>query len=91
MQVDVTIFTAEAHEAIVECLRIAARRGRKLREQAARQTGSPQDGLVDNSVQPTSLDEQPIDAESMEPSSTIPSSDNWTTELVTAETKGIGV
>jgi len=76
MQLDVTNLMPEAHEAIVECLRIAARRGRMLREarereQAARQTGSPQDGLVDNSIQPTSIDEQPSHAVSMEPSSSL--------------------
>lgn len=32
MQIDITSLTPEAHEAIVECLRIAARRGRQLRE-----------------------------------------------------------
>jgi hypothetical protein len=76
MQLDVTNLMPEAHEAIVECLRIAARRGRMLREarereQAARQTGSPQGGLVDNSIQPTSIDEQPSHAVSMEPSSSL--------------------
>lgn len=32
MQIDVATLTPEAHKAIVECLKIAARRGRQLRE-----------------------------------------------------------
>ncbi len=62
VELDATNLTLEAHEAIVECLRIAARRGRILREaceheQVTRQAGSPQDGLVDNSIQSESIDE----------------------------------
>jgi hypothetical protein len=32
MQIDMANLTPEAHQAIVECLKIAARRGRQLRE-----------------------------------------------------------
>ena len=32
MQIDMASLTPEAHQAIVECLKIAARRGRLLRE-----------------------------------------------------------
>lgn len=39
MQLDVTKLTPEAHKAIVECLKIAARRGRQLREAREREAG----------------------------------------------------
>ena len=32
MQIDIANLTPEAHEALIECLRIAARRGRLLRQ-----------------------------------------------------------
>jgi hypothetical protein len=59
MQLDVTKLTPEAHRAIVECLIIAARRGRLLREarereQAALQAGLPQNGAVDATANPSS-------------------------------------
>ncbi len=59
MQLDVTKLTPEAHRAIVECLIIAARRGRLLREarereQAALQAGLPQNSAVDATAKPFS-------------------------------------
>lgn len=52
MELDVTKLTPEAHKAIVECLKIAARRGRLLREarereQAVECADSHQDNLAD--------------------------------------------
>ncbi len=52
MQLDVTKLTPEAHKAIVECLKIAARRGRQLREAREREqeagcAGSPQNNAAD--------------------------------------------
>ena len=37
MEIDVANLTPEAHEALVECLKIAARRGRMLREARERE------------------------------------------------------
>ena len=37
MQIDISKLTPEAHEAIVECLKIAARHGRQLREARERE------------------------------------------------------
>jgi len=64
MQLDVTKLTPEAHRAIVECLRIAARRGRLLREarereQAALRTDSVQTDTTDKNSEQSPQKEKP--------------------------------
>jgi len=64
MQLDVTKLTPEAHRAIVECLIIAARRGRLLREarereQAATSAGTLQNGAAGEKDQELSPAGQP--------------------------------
>lgn len=61
MQLDITKLTPEAHRAIVECLVIAARRGRLLREarereQAALSAGLPQNDAADQTDRQLSLE-----------------------------------
>jgi len=92
MQIDVANLTPEAHKALVECLKIAARRGRILREarereQAALRAGSPQISTVDATHQRASSDEQSIHADSRQPSPSIPCSDTTASELATTGTK----
>jgi hypothetical protein len=55
MQLDIAKLTPEAHRAIVECLKIAARRGRELREAREREqetecTESLQNNAADEKV-----------------------------------------
>ena len=88
MQLDVTKLTSEAHQALVDCLIIAARRGRLLREArehelASLQTGLPQISEADATGQQASLAEQSIHADSKQLSPSIPCSDTTVFELVT--------
>ena len=50
MQLDVTKLTPEAHRAIVECLIIAARRGRLLREAREREQAVACSDSLQNNV-----------------------------------------
>jgi len=55
MKLDVENLTPEAHEALVECLRIAARRGRMLREAREReQAAASAEPLKDTAMKETS-------------------------------------
>ena len=72
MQLDVTKLTPEAHRAIVECLIIAARRGRLLREarerkQAAISAGSLQNGAAGEKDKQLSPEDQPKQANDSQP------------------------
>ena len=65
MQIDVANLTPEAHEALVECLKIAARRGRMLREarereQAAVCAQSLQNNVVDETDKQLSPEDQSL-------------------------------
>ncbi len=51
MQLDMMELTPEAHEAIVECLRIAARRGRMLREAREREQADPHAEILKDNEQ----------------------------------------
>jgi len=67
MQLDVTKLTPEAHRAIVECLIIAARRGRQLREarereQAAACADALKNNIADEKDKQLSLEDQPQQA-----------------------------
>lgn len=53
MQIDPANLTAEAHKAIVECLIIAARRGRLLRETREREQKAITTGLSGNTANET--------------------------------------
>ena len=80
MQLDVTKLTPEAHRALVECLIIAARRGRILREarereQVAVPIGSPQDSAMDATSQQVSSNEQSVHADNKQPSRSVLCSD----------------
>jgi len=72
MQLDVTKLTPEAHRAIVECLIIAARRGRLLREarereQAAACSDSLQNNVADEKDKQLSPEDQPKHANDSQP------------------------
>ena len=63
MQIDMTKLTPEAHRAIVECLKIAARRGRVLREAREREletapTGTQGSNAVGETCTPLSEQNQ---------------------------------
>ena len=92
MQLDVTNLTPEAHRAIVECLIIAARRGRLLREarereQAALKAGLPQNVVLDATRQQASTDEESMHSDSRRSGPSISCSDIAVSELVTTEAK----
>ena len=60
MQLDVTKLTPEAHRAIVECLIIAARRGRRLREAREREHAAlDADSLLNSAVDATDQQASP--------------------------------
>lgn len=92
MQLDVTKLTPEAHRAIVECLIIAARRGRLLREarereQATLGADSLQNSSVDATDQQASAEDRALQADSGQPSQNDPRSNGTVTDLATTRTK----
>lgn len=92
MQLDVTKLTPEAHTAMVECLMIAARRGRLLREarereQAALCADSLQNSVVDGTDQPASPEDQSLQVDSKRPCQSDPRSDDTVTNLATSGAK----
>ena len=79
MQLDVTKLTPEAHRAIVECLIIAARRGRQLREAREREQAAACAGLLQNNVadekdKQLSPEDQPQQANDSQPNQRDPHS-----------------
>ncbi len=63
MQIDIEHLTPEAHEALVECLKIAARRGRMLREAREREQETTcipllKNNLVDEAERRIPLEDQ---------------------------------
>ena len=92
MQLDVTKLTPEAHRAIVECLIIAARRGRLLREarereQAALGSDSLQNSSVDATDQQASAEDRALQADRGQPSESDLRSNGTVIDLATTRTK----
>jgi hypothetical protein len=92
MQLDVTILTPEAHRAIVECLIIAARRGRLLREarereQAALGADSIQNSALEGTDQQASAEDQALQADSGQSIQSDPRLNGTVTDLATTRTK----
>ncbi len=92
MQLDVTKLTPEAHRAIVECLIIAARRGRLLREVRERElaalgTDAHQNSAVEATHQHESPEDQAWQADSRQPSPSVPRSNGTVIYPATTATK----
>lgn len=92
MQLDVEKLTPEARQALVDCLMLAARRGRLLRQarertQVVQQPGSSDDSVVSGIAQSASPEELVVDPDLVELNSMIPKS----LKRATGETRDGGV
>jgi len=92
MQLDVTKLTPAAHRAIVECLIIAARRGRLLREAREREHAAlGTDAHQKSAVETTHKQESPVgqawQADSKQPSPSVPRSNGTVIDPATTATK----
>jgi hypothetical protein len=92
MQLDVKKLTPEACQALVDCLMIAARRGRLLRQareraQVVQQPDSSCDSIMSGIAQSASPDELVVASDLVELNSTIPKSP----KRATGETRDEGV